>query len=55
MIGFILAMLAINYGPILYFIGKTLKLILIKYFRILAKFTLKLWEKFLDRWLGKSP
>lgn len=35
MIGFIGLMLIINLVPILYNIGKTLKLILIKYFKII--------------------
>lgn len=42
MIGFIGLMLIINLVPILYNIGKTLKLILIKYFKIITILFLKL-------------
>ena len=37
MIIFVTAMLVINLGPILYYMGKQIKLIAIKYFRIIAR------------------
>ena len=41
MIAFILVMLAINLGPILFYMGKQIKLIIVKYFRIIARWFIK--------------
>ena len=41
MIAFVLAMLAVNLGPILFFMGKQIKLIIIKYFRIIRRWFIK--------------
>jgi hypothetical protein len=37
MIVFVSVMLAINLGPIIYYLGKQIKLLTIKYFRIIAR------------------
>ena len=41
MIAFIFAMLAINFGPIFFYMGKQIKLIIVKYFRIIARWFIK--------------
>ncbi len=41
MIAFILAMLAVNFGPIFVYMGKQIKLILVKCFRIIARWFIK--------------
>ena len=37
MIVFISVMIAVNLGPILYYMGKQIKLLIIKYFKIIAR------------------
>ena len=38
MIAFVSTMLAINLGPILFYMGKQIKLLAIKYFRVIARY-----------------
>ena len=41
MIAFVSAMLVVNLGPILLYMGKQIKLLMIKYFRIIARWFIK--------------
>ena len=41
MIVFVSAMLAVNLGPILFYMGKQIKLLIIKFFRIIARWFIK--------------
>ena len=41
MIVFVSAMLAFNLGPVLFYMGKQIKLIIVKYFRIIARWFIK--------------
>ncbi len=54
MIGFIGILLVINLGIILFNMGNTIKLILIKYFRIIARFCSKKISILCENCLGKS-
>ena len=41
MIVFVALTLTVNLGPILFFMGKQIKLIIVKYFRIIARWFIK--------------
>ena len=41
MIVFVSTMLAVNLGPVLFYMGKQMKLLAIKYFRIVSRWILK--------------
>ena len=41
MIVFVSAMLTVNLGPILFYMGKQIKLLVLKYFRIIARWFTK--------------